>query len=196
MVPRCQARLQILAPGALAEAAMVAACFIGMGYYGVRLKWTSGSESSGQTVSPRLGVPVPLRARYWITALKPVTICATVEVAKTERHLAGGRRSNTKERPAWIKLKAGDPRQSRSCLRNSSRVRAARTESLFVGCKFGYGTAWDMERRRFAKEILRCKSRDRSSTACHSSRRCMRIRPRTRRIRQTTTVSSTSCRPS
>jgi hypothetical protein len=109
VVPDAKPDYKFSLPVPWPEAAMVAACFIGMGYYGVRLKWTSGSESSqdGKSAPWRAR---PARARYRITALKPVTICANVEVAKTERHLAGGRRSNTKERPAWIKLKAGEIR--------------------------------------------------------------------------------------
>jgi hypothetical protein len=48
------------------------------------------------------------RRRYRVTALKPVTICANVEVSKVERTLLGAKVRRTKDEPAWIQLKAGE----------------------------------------------------------------------------------------
>ena len=91
------------------EAAMVAACFVGMGYYAVRLKRTLARTSSHDGKSGSLRSR-PIRARYRITALKPVTIWASLEGATPGRKSFRGRKGQPREKPAWIKLKAGEIR--------------------------------------------------------------------------------------
>jgi hypothetical protein len=94
---------------AVMVAVMVAVCFIGMGHYWKRANQTSSAPPFLDGKSGPLPSS-PARARYRITALKPVTICANVEVAKSERKLTAGRLRHAKEKPAWIKLKAGEMR--------------------------------------------------------------------------------------
>jgi len=52
----------------------------------------------------------PFRTRYRVTALKPVTILANVEVSKTERTLVGAKVRRGRDQPAWIQLKGGEMR--------------------------------------------------------------------------------------
>jgi len=79
---------------------------IGLGYYMRRLKLTSPEVRPQLKKSVLMGARC-MRRRYRVTALKPVTICANVEVSKTERTLLGAEVRRTKDEPTWIQLQAG-----------------------------------------------------------------------------------------
>ena len=83
--------------------------FIGLGYYLKRLKPTSPAPRPRPKNSVLMGSR-PFRTRYRVTALKPVTIWANVEVSKMERTLVGAKVHRTREEPAWIELKGGEMR--------------------------------------------------------------------------------------
>lgn len=90
---------------------MLAVSFIGSGYYLKRLNLTSPAPPAGNKKSVFMHSR-PVRARYRVTALKPVTIWANVEVSKMERNLVGARVRRTRDKAAWIELKAGERRDN------------------------------------------------------------------------------------
>jgi hypothetical protein len=79
---------------------------IGLAYYMKRLKLALPEARPQPKKSVLLGAR-PMRRRYRVTALKPVTICANVEVSKTERTLLGAEVRRTRDEPTWIQLRAG-----------------------------------------------------------------------------------------
>lgn len=96
-------------PGPSLAGVALALSFIGLGFYLKRLNQTSPAAPFPQAEPPPVSFR-PVRAKYRITALRPVTICARVEVCKTGRKLAWGRVRPARDQPAWIKLKAGEMR--------------------------------------------------------------------------------------
>jgi hypothetical protein len=81
--------------------------FIGLVYYLKRLKLTLPAPRPRPENSAVMGSR-PLRRKYRVTALKPVTIWANVEVSKMERTPLGAKVRRTRDEPAWIQLKAGE----------------------------------------------------------------------------------------
>jgi hypothetical protein len=86
---------------------------IGLWYYLKRVKPTLSAPPPQYQEAVGKGVR-PLRKRYKVTALKPVTLWANIEVPKLEHSLLGGKVHRTKEEPAWIRLEAGERRDNTS----------------------------------------------------------------------------------
>jgi hypothetical protein len=93
----------------LPAAMALAVGFIAFGYYLKRRNQTSSAPVFPDGESGLL-CSCPVRATYRITALKPVAIWANMEVPNAERKLPGSPLCHTEDKPAWIKLKAGEMR--------------------------------------------------------------------------------------
>jgi hypothetical protein len=109
--------------------AVMAACCVGYAFHLIRRKPKSRAPLQPGEI-PAVMDSRPVRSRYRITALKPVTIWANVEVSKTERTPLGAKVNRTSNELAWIRLEAGEMRDKLSlvlgihpdCVPNGKRV--------------------------------------------------------------------------